>query len=167
MSRELPPVLQVAEHSRRLSFSRFQRVGLPLLFVVPLLALLGLFGETWDRTEGASDGLALLVEYPTRYRYKQLNTVEVFVENTSAATLDTVVVAFDPAYVRRFSTLSFIPSPKEPFEVELFYVKPGETRLVWAELQGEHYGRHEGTIEAYRPGSPDTARVAVSTLILP
>lgn len=167
MSQELPPALRVPEQPRRLRFYRFQWVGLPLVFLVPVLALLGVFGESWGHADAASTELSLRVEYPTRYRYKQTHTVEVFVENVSGGPLDTVVVAFDPTYVRRFSTLTFIPSPKEPFEVELLDVKPGEVRLVRAELQGEHYGRHRGTVEVYRPGSLDTARVSVSTLIYP
>ena len=146
---------------------RYQWVGLPLMFLVPVLAVLGVFGETRGREARASAELALRVEYPARYRYKQISALEVFVENVSAGALDTVVVAFDPDYVRRFSTPTFIPSLEEPFEVELLDVKPGETRLVWAELQGERYGRHRGTIEAYRLGSRDTARVPISTLIYP
>jgi hypothetical protein len=61
----------------------------------------------------------------------------------------------------------FIPSPKQPFEIEFHDMKPGEVRLVWVELQGEHYGYHRGTIETYQPGSLDTARVAISTFIYP
>lgn len=167
MNRELPQPLQVRDLPRHLKFYRYQWVGLPLLLLMPVLALLGVFGETWDHVEDAGAELTLRVEYPTRYRYKQINTVQVFVQNTASSTLDTVVVAFDPAYIRRFSTLMFIPSPKQPFEIELLDVKPGETRLVWVELQGEQYGRHQGTIEAYRPASLDTARVVVNTLIFP
>jgi hypothetical protein len=167
MSRDLPPALQVDGQPRRLKLHRFQWIALPFLFLVPVLALLGVFGETWSRTDDTSAELALRVEYATRYRYKQINTVETFVQNVSSRSLDTVVVAFDPEYVRRFSTLVFIPSPVEPFEIELLDVKPGEIRHVWAELQGERYGRHRGTVEAYRRGSQDTARVFLSTTIYP
>lgn len=167
MPRELPPALQVPDQPRRLRFYRFQWVGLPLLFLLPILALLGVFGETRGSADDMGAEIALRVEYPTRYRYKQIHPVEVAVENTSARTLDTVVVAFDPAYVRRFSTPAFIPSPTEPFEVELLDVRPGEVRRVWAELQGEHYGRHRGTIEAYQAGGTDTTSVSVSTFIFP
>jgi hypothetical protein len=137
------------------------------MLLIPVLALFGVFGETWERADDANAVLRLHVEYPTRYRYKQINTMEVSLENVSDSPIDTVVVSFDPAYVRHFSTLTFIPSPTEPFEVELLDVAPGETRLVWAELQGERYGRHRGAIDAYQAGSLDTARVSVSTLILP
>lgn len=167
MSQELPPNLQVSEQPRRLKLHRFQWVGLPLMFLIPVLALFGVFGEAWDRLDDVSAELALRVEYPTRYRYKQINTLEVSVENISGSPLHTVVVAFDPAYVRRFSTLMFIPSPTEPFVVEFLDMAPGETRRVWAEFQGERYGRHRGTIEAYHVGSQDTARVSVNTLIYP
>lgn len=167
MDRELPPALQVTEQPRRLELHRYQWVGLPLMLLIPVLALFGVFGETWGRADDVSADLALRVEYPTRYRYKQINALEVFVENVSGGPLDTVVVAFDPAYVLRFSTPTFIPAPEVPYEVELLDVQPGEVRLVVAELQGERYGRHRGAVEAYRPGSSDTARVAVSTIIFP
>lgn len=167
MSTDLPPSLQVDGQPRHLKLYRFQWIALPLLFLIPILAVFGVFGETWSRGHDASAELDLRIEYPTRYRYKQINTVEVHAQNVSSRTLDTVVVSFDPEYVRRFSTLMFIPSPAKPFEIELLDVKPGETRLVWAELQGERYGRHRGHVEAYRRGSPDTARVFLSTIIYP
>ena len=167
LNRDLPPHLEMPDHPRRLKLHGFQWVGIPLMFLIPALALFSVFGESWDQTEDASPDLTLRVEYPTRYRYKEINTIQVFVENISGSALDTIIVAFDPAYVSRFSTLMFIPSPKEPFEIELLDVNPGEVRRVWAEFQGEHYGRHQGTIAAYRSGSTDTATVFVSTLIFP
>lgn len=167
MSTELPAELQIRDQPRRLKLYTAQWIGLPLIFLVPILALLGVFGESREVVEGRSDELRMTVEYPTLYRYKQIDRVQVLVTNESNTTLDTVVVAFDPAYVSRFSTLMFIPSAKVPFDVELLDVGPGQTRRVWAELQGEAYGRHRGTIEAYRQGGLDTARVFVSTVIFP
>jgi hypothetical protein len=167
VSTELPAELQIRDHPRRFKLHAAQWVGIPLIFVVPILALLGVFGESREVVVGQSDELGITVEYPTRYRYKQIDRVQVLVENESNMALDTVVVAFDPAYVSRFSTLMFIPSAREPFDVELLDVRAGETRRVWAELQGEAYGLHRGTIEAYTPGSRDTASVFVSTIIFP
>ncbi len=167
MSGELPPVLKIPDQPRHLKLYRFQWVGIPLIVLMPILALFGVFGLTAQHVEDATPDLVLRVDYPARFRHKQTTRLVALVENTSPRTLDTLVVAFDPEYVRRFSELIFIPAPTEPFEMEFLDVKPGETRLVWAELHGERYGRHRGTIDAYAVGGPDTARVTVSSLIFP
>lgn len=167
MGSELPERLQAPDSPRRFQLHGYQWVGLPLLFLVPILALLGVFGETLERVEAAGIDLALEVEYADRYRYKQINTAEAWVENRSGMQLDTVVVAFDEAYARQFSTLTFIPSATKPFEVELYDLAPGERRLVWAELQAERYGRHTGDLRVYVPGRADTTSVTLSTFVFP
>ena len=167
MPAELPPPLRSPDAPRTLRLHPYQWVGIPLLFAVPVLALFGVFGETWAHTRAAGADLSLEVRYADRYRYKMLNTVEAWVENRSGARLDTVVVAFDETYAGQFSTLTFIPSPTEPFEVELYDVAPGERRLVWAEFQAERYGRHTGPLRAYVPGRADTVSVTLSTYVFP
>lgn len=150
-----------------MKLSRYQWVGIGLIVLVPVLALFEVFGESESQARSANAELAIRVEYPTRYRYKQINTVQVSVQNVSGAPIDTVIVSFDSAYASRFSDVTFIPSAKEPFAVELVDLRPGSTRLVWAELQAERYGRHQGTIKAYRVGGADTASVPVRTIIFP
>lgn len=167
MSSGLPESLQAPETARHLRFRRYQWVGLPLLFLVPVLALFGVFGESWDRVERAGPDLGVEVQYADRYRYKQTNAVEVWVENRAGVALDTVVVTFDEAYMRQFSAVAFIPAPTGPFEVELYAVRPGERRLVWAELKAVEYGRHAGSLRAYTLGRPDTVAVDLSTFIFP
>jgi hypothetical protein len=167
MGSELPQALQVSDQPRHLRLHRYQWIGLPLLFLVPILALLGTFGDSTDREADATAELALAVEYPARHRFKQIHTVEVRVENLSGRVLDTIVVSFDPEYVLRFSGLAFIPGVEEPFEVVLRDVQPGEIRLVVAELQSEEYGRHTGEVRAHAVGAVDTAAVVLSTLIFP
>lgn len=167
MHSELPAGLQAPDAPRRFRLHGYQWIGLPLLFLVPALALLGVFGETWKRVEATGEDLALEVRYADRYRYKQINTVEAWVENRSGTRLDMVVVAFDPTYVRQFSAVAFIPTATEPFEVELYDLRPGERRLVWAELQAECYGWHRGSLQAYAVGHTDTASVALTTFVFP
>ena len=167
MRSEFPEHLRAPDAPRRFRLHRYQWFGIPLLFLVPVLALLGVFGETWARAEAAGADLTLEVRYADRYRYKMINSVEAWVENRTGVRLDTVVVAFDEAYVRQFSTLMFIPSPTVPFEVELYALGPGERRLVWAEFQAERYGRHVGALQAYVPGRSDTVSVTLSTFVFP
>lgn len=167
MSRPLPPVLRTPDRPRRVTLDRLQRIGVPLLSAVPLLALLGAFGESRVRGDEAGAGLSVQVEYSSRYRYKQINTLRVQVENGTSHALDTVVVELDSAYAARFSTLMFIPSARAPFEMELLDLQPGEVAGVWVELQAERYGRHRGDLVVYASGLPDTVRISLSTFVFP
>lgn len=151
---------------RRLRPPRLQLIGMTLILLVPVLALLGVFGESRASARAASTEVQLQVRYGARYRYKMLNEIEVTVRNTTDRTMDTLTVGFDPRYVSGFSQVTFIPSASEPYDVRLLDVRPGETRLVRGELQGERYGRHTGQVFA-TSGAADTARVSVSTFIFP
>ena len=150
---------------RRFHLAPWRWLGLGVMLLVPVLALFGLFGERWATAERLSTSLLVQVEYPTRYRYKMLNAITVRVRNRSPQALDTVTVAFDTGYVLRFSTVIFTPSVSRAFEVPLTNVAPGETRLVTAEIQGEKYGRHEGTVTV--TAGTDSAAIPVHTTIWP
>lgn len=167
MSNELPPHLEIPDQPRHLRFYRFQWVGLPILFAVPLLALFGVFGDSRAQGEDSTAELRLHVEYATRYRYKQVRDIRVTLENVSRADLDSVVVRFDAGYILGFSVAAMLPEPDRPFDVDILDLRPGETRLIRVELEGHTYGRQEGTITASRPGSPEVLRVPIRTFIYP
>lgn len=167
MHAELPEHLRAPDAPRRFRLHGYQWVGLPLLFLVPVLALLGVFGETKGRAEAVGADLAMEVRYADRLRHKQLNAIEVRVENGSGVRLDTVTLAFDESYVQPFSVRAFVPSATRPFEVELYDLASGEVRLVWAELQAERYGRHRGALRAYATGRVDTTSITLSTFVFP
>lgn len=125
-----------------------QLVGLILLAAIPVLAVLGVFGEKTGEARAETSELELRVRYPARLRYKTLHPLEVHVRNLSDRPLDRVTVRFADAYISQFSNVQFMPSVNKAFEVELRDVQPGEERLVSAELQAERYGRHSGTVTA-------------------
>ena len=158
-----PP--QAPTITRRISLTRKQRVGLPVLAAVPLLAVLGVFGERQAEAHVSSRSVAMDVRYPERFRYRQAQSLEVTVRNVSGRAIDTLVVSLDTAYVSRFSSVRIDPSPQTAFVVALTGMRPGETRLVSAELSGDQYGRHRGRILAV--AGADTAAVAVRTLVFP
>lgn len=165
MSQELPEPLHVPERPRRPRLHRYQWIGLPLLFLVPALALAGVFGETQARAEATAAGLALAVDHPTRLRYGQAGTAEITVENRTERALDTVVVAIGAAWLTGFSDVAITPEPARAFEVELTDLAPGETRRVHASLRAERYGEHAGRVEARSPGGE--AAVRVHTFLFP
>lgn len=139
---------------------------LAVIALVVVLALLGLFGERRSTTRQQTAALDVAVEYPTRFRYKQANTVRIVVRNRAEHMLDTLTVTLDPAYIENFSNVSAIPSFARAWEVELYGVQSGETRRVVIELQGQAYGLHEGTVAAIAPGL-DTVQVAIKTFVFP
>lgn len=158
-----PP--QPPDIRRRLRFEPFHLVGLLVFAAVPALALFGVFGERWERAYARAGALELSVLYAERYRYRQISSVEVLVTNTSGRWIDTLTVAFDTAYISRFSNIMISPPPVRGYEVDLFAIEPGGTRLVVAEIQGFRYWRHRGAIIA--AAGADTARVEVETLVFP
>ena len=150
---------------RQFALTRKQRIGIPLLTLVPLLALFGFFGERAATVSVTSASLAVSVRYPERFRYRQVQPLEVSVRNRSARVLDSVDVALDTAYLTRFSSVRITPSPRTAFTVTLLGLAPGEQRLVSAELWGQEYGRHRGHITVSTLN--DSAVVAIRTLVFP
>lgn len=142
-----------------------QRLGLPLIAAVPLLALLGVFGEHSNTTSVRSTSLEVHAWYPARFRYRQIQALRIDVRNISRVTLDTVKVSVDTAYVSRFSSVRFDPAPAAAYIVPLTHLRPGEHGLVSAELWGEQYGRHRGRITVTAAG--DSVAMSISTFVFP
>ncbi|HEY5062031.1 MAG TPA: hypothetical protein VII52_10875 [Gemmatimonadaceae bacterium] len=155
-----PPTVE-----RRVVLTAKQRIGVPLIAAVPLLALLGLFGESSNTASVRSASLEVRASYPTRFRYRQIQALRVDVRNISRVTLDTVMVSVDTAYVSRFSSVRFDPAPTAAYVVPLTHLRPGEHGLVSAELWGEQYGRHRGRITVTAPG--DSVAISISTFVFP
>lgn len=163
---EIEPPPEAPEMERRIRLPLPQLVGVTLLSSIVLLAAFGMFGESRGTAEGRSDSLEISLEYPTRFRYKQVDPMEVLVTNRSRQVMDTITVHFDTSYIAGFSNVSITPSATQAWEVELINVAPGESRRVHVGLQAEHYGRHAGSIRVFLRGS-DTARADVSTFVFP
>ena len=153
------------EIRRRLAFTRKQLVGLPLLVAIPILSLFGVFGETLADVHAASRSVTIDVRYPTRLRYRQVQPLDIVVRNTSRQLIDTIEVSLDTAYVSRFSGVRIEPVPRIAFVVAMTDVRPGESRLIAAELGAERYWLHRGHIRAAT--RTDTATVTVRTVVFP
>jgi hypothetical protein len=139
-------------------------LGIALLAVLPVLALAGRFGETWRTVTAGQGALEATVRYPDRFRYKQLNSMEIRLRNVSSASIDTLTVALDSVLVDRFSTVRAIPPFARPWEIGVGPLAPGETALLIVELQAEQYGRHAGALAVY---GRDTLHIPLGILILP
>jgi hypothetical protein len=149
----------------KIELSWKQRIGFPVLLLVPLLALFGMFGESQAHYHTSSRSLDVSVDYPTRFRYRQVQSLHVTVRNVSPNVADTIRVSFDTAYISRFSSVRFDPATKSAYTVELTSVRPSESRWVSVELWGQDYGIHRGAI-VVRNGS-DSVLVHLRTLVFP
>jgi len=159
---ELPPAPSIQP---KLRLGLKQWIGFPILLAVPIATLLGLFGERSALARAKSASLDVVVSYPERFRYRQVQPLHLTVRNLSSQAMDTVTVSFDTAYISRFSSVRFDPPAKKAYAIELTDVKPMESRFVGVELWGQEYGMHPGVIVA-RAGA-DSAVVRFRTFIFP
>ena len=163
-----PP--QPPQIERKLKLYPTQLIGIPLLILVPVLALLGMFGKTHHEVAASSSQLEIRVEYPTRFRYKMIDAVTVSLTNLSPQPINTLAISFDRSYVEGFSTVTFTPATEQITEtvylVELTDLQPGETRVVSVAIQAERYGLHEGAITVI-PESEEELRVLIETFTFP
>jgi hypothetical protein len=141
-----------------------------LMILIPVLALLGLFGETVATATASHAQLEMSVEYPTRFRYKMLHSVTVSLVNISDEPLATVLVGFDRDYIERFSTVTFTPPVKhiteDEYLVEVTALEPGESRIISAAIQAEQYGKHTGVIAATSEHA-EALQVSIETITFP
>jgi hypothetical protein len=154
------------ELPREIRFYWYQWVGAAVILLIVGLAVFGVFGERVAKTRAADGALELRIEYPSRFRYQQVNAIQVWVTNQGGRPLDTVTVSFSGPYLLQFSNLTILPSPERPFDVPVTDLEPGATRLVRAEIQAERYGKHAGWIAA-TAANGDTVRAALSTIVYP
>jgi hypothetical protein len=165
-----PELPQPPEVEKRLRFTRAQMVGMPILLLISLLALLGIFDKASTQEILASDQLRVTVEYPTQFSYNQTEQIEIRVHNLSAHTIPSVTVRVDAAYLRAFSKIQFTPSvdevSEEWFQVHLPEVNPEESRQVVVEYHSQSFWRREGMIRIEPEGST-ALETRISTFIFP
>ena len=147
-----------------------QLIGIPLMMLIPILALLGVFGETVHEVTEAGRELEMHVRFPARFRYKMIDSITVSVRNASNQPITSVNITFDRAYIESFSTVTFIPSVKQVTEtvyiVELTNLRPGEVQVVSLSVQAEKYGNHQGVITV-KPDGEEGLQARLTTLTFP
>ncbi|HEY0972810.1 MAG TPA: hypothetical protein VGE02_17705 [Gemmatimonadales bacterium] len=150
---------------------RTELVGMAVIGLVPLLAILGVFGPRVERAQALGDALALEVRYPARYRLGMVEALEARVSNRSATPMPLVTLAVDEAYLEGFATASPTPDFTRAYAVELTDLAPGETRTVVVDLEADRAGRFRGrataTYEAEPMGARDSVALPLTTLVFP
>lgn len=150
---------------RALRLTTLQRIGVPVLFAIPILALFGVFGEHFTTTHADGAALAIAMRYPDRVHYRQPMSFRLSMRNVTARPLDTITVTLDTAFMRAFSDVSVSAPLNGAYVARITNLAPGETRAISATVSGERYGRHAGVITV--TAVQDTARVPVATFVFP
>ena len=155
---------------RRVNLSGSQRAAAVLLLILPVLAALGVFGESFSTADASSAEMRLSAEYPSRLRFRLDSRLVVTIENTGQQTLRAPTVHFERDYIDRFVGISFMPSPtkitSDAYLVTLGDLAPGNTQVVTVQLQGSQYGHHQGRIWVSVDGQA-AAELAVSSIVFP
>ena len=100
-------VPQPPEIKKSWMFRNPQKFGIPILFLIPLLALLGVFGNSSTTIRAQGQVLQLETFFPTELRHKTISPLVVRATNVSAQTMPTVTVKFDQDYLSAFSNVAF------------------------------------------------------------
>lgn len=149
----------------KLRLNRSELLGLPFLFALPLLAILGFFGPATETARGQSGALEWSVDYPSRVRYEKHHRVVVRVENRGAIPLSELTIDFDPDYIHAFTNVAFAPDPDAPYLVKIPSLAPGESRLISVQLTADEYGSRSGWVSL--SGDGVAARAQLSTFVFP
>jgi hypothetical protein len=151
---------------RRVRLGRAQWLGMPLLLLVPLIALTGFFGDTSRRTQVATSGLRVELEHPERQRAGQRREIRIEVWNLSGAPVEEVVVELDPAYMDRFATLSSTPEPRDAYRLVFEGVEPGARHHARIETEAVRAWRSRGRL-LVTSSAGDSAALELRTFVFP
>ncbi len=162
-----PP--QPPDFKRKIDFYPFQLIGIPLLFLLPILALFGYLSETTTVVRESGKGMEIVVNYPGRINYQSLDRTEITVTNTTGGAIPDMAVMIDKTYLESFAEISFMSDIKEitgeAYVFDLSNLPPHESRSVVYESRGAAIGSHSGTITV--SSGEDTLTAVVETFVYP
>ncbi|HSI73890.1 MAG TPA: hypothetical protein VK934_12005 [Fimbriimonas sp.] len=154
---------------RRFKFYPTQALGLPLIALLPLLALFRVFDTTLETAKATQNGLTLVVRYPVKLRHRTIEPMQLSVRNDSHSVREKIELKVNREFIQRFRDASFNPNITEVDEqsyiVEFLDVMPGELRTLEIDLEAAT----AGTLTAHCSAKAGESEVGtdVSTWIYP
>lgn len=153
------------ELPRALRLTLLQRIGLPFLFAIPVLALFGVFGEHYADLRATGGGVDLAMHYPDRMHYRQPLTLQITMRNVTAATADSVTLEPDASFFAAFPMARFSPPLDASQRIVFHDVAPGTSRTITVEIAGDRYWRRRGRMLVDGPGGG--LQVPLSIFVFP
>jgi len=161
---------------RRLSLGAGEAIGMPLLALLPALALAGLLGPADEqRSMPLTLGNARLlvrVRLPARLRDQGSGSIRIEVANTGTQALPELGLGIDERYLAAFSRADIQPavaaqSRSGGLRWALPALQAGEHTQVQIRLDADAWGRQPGWIALTGPGDALLARLDFTTFVLP
>lgn len=160
------------EIQRRTQFYKLQAIGLPILALIPLAAMFGLFDSANGATRASSNGIQLEISYPSRVRYETNRPLVIVVKNETGAMLPKAELEISRNYIEEFDKTEFVPDPDrssdKAYIFELKDLKPGEPQSVSARMEFDYVrsGKQPCTVRVKSDGR-ELAAATFETFLFP
>jgi hypothetical protein len=146
--------------------STAQWLGLPVMGVLPILALLGTFGPRSEPSVAKTGALRISGSLPTRVHFRQRATIVVSLRNLDTNAVSDVRLHLDTAYLGALSNVVVTPALSADGAVHLGTLGPGASASVAIDAEGDRVGTHRGVLIA-TDAVGDSARLALTTTTFP
>lgn len=165
-----PPVFR-----RAVRLGRLEAIGIPVLALLPVLALFGQLGPSTAlvtaTSENGTSRVELSVEHPWVVRHRGQTELVVDVRNAGTQALEGLRIGIDEAYLGRFAQVEMLPPAQSDasghVEVAMPPLSAGERATVRVQLEAGNWGEFGGSVRV-----ADAERIALvsldmSTRVLP
>lgn len=165
---QIPP--EPPEIERRVLLSLKQICSILFILLIPLLALIGVFGPESKQLSIDGVNVNMQIEYPAMTRNGLPTKFQISLLNKSAQDLTMLRAIIDRSYLKNFNGVRSTPEIKEinndNYVITFPNIPAGETRRLLIDLQPQRIGRHKGTI-IISDGESDIIDLSMHTVILP
>ena len=125
---------------------KYQWIGIPLILIMPILAIMGVFGREIKNLNITGGGITAQIEYPSKIRYGQEEFIRVELTNDSSKTMRDVSVSFDKNYIQKFDGSEFKPQADINYFVKAGDISPGNKKILEVKLKAGERGSNSGKI---------------------
>lgn len=167
---QVPQPPQPPKIQQHVNLSRGQLIGLPVLLLIPILALLGVFGLTEEQATRSGEEFELTVHYSGRAQYMAGFDLVIEVTNLSNQPREGVMVGLSRTFVDSFTEASFLPSvglvTGSEYLFDLGTMPAAASRTVSARLTPGSYWSTPGTVTVSSSGR-QTVEFEFQTFVYP
>lgn len=159
-------LFQAPPRKPKLKMWHYQWIGIPIIILIPVMALLGVFGEQTTKVQLSGEGLEASLEYPQKLRFGQDEFIRLEVSNTTSRALTNVTISFDKSYIEKFAEKSFTPEVQANYEMKNVEIPANETKTFEVRVKAGDSGSHSGEIKI-RKEDEDILSHEISTFVFP
>lgn len=151
--------------SSKIQTWRFQWIGIPLLIMIPILSLWGVFDRRTNIKTIEGHEFKAKIEFPAKLRDGEVEHIRIEVTNTSNKPLDKISAGLNREYLEKFNDVTFVPELNDNYEVELKEIPSGQSRYVDIKVKAREYGTYKGELRLTTKNS--SFKTSLSTFVFP